>query len=164
MITLSVRLRRRRTLFKSAREFNEAVRASLFVAATYWITHFLALHFKKSAVQRYDYVARGVAWNRVKRYRAAKRGEQALPLVFKGKARRELLGRPLGEFNIQPRATAKKQTVRIPLRVSHPFHTKNAGEIGRLVNEEREAMTKAAMEHFEKECARVKEITSKTIG
>lgn len=156
------------------RELNDATREALRAAAKFWIKKFLPLHFELQAVQRYGYAARDRVYRRIKReierIKIAEFSDvtvpapkPAKPLVWTGEMRDEVLGRPLSEYKIKARATAKKQTVKVPVRIPHPLNPKNSGELTRLINEEIRAMQRIALAKFEVELRKIEGQKTETI-
>lgn len=156
------------------RELNEITRTALTAAAQLWIKEFLPLHFIPSATQRYGYAPRNA------KYRAIKRRAEKIriaefsnvfvpapsppsPLVWTGELKKEVLGRPLSEYNIKARATSNKQQVRVPVKIPHPLNPKNSGEITKLITLEILAMQNEAMKVFRKELEKRQTTKTETI-
>lgn len=64
-----------------------------------------------------------------------------------GELEKELRGRPLSAYNIKATATAKRQRIKVPIRLPHPMQEVHAAEIVATNEEERNKLkTKIADE------------------
>ncbi|QDU60437.1 hypothetical protein Pan216_12760 [Planctomycetes bacterium Pan216] len=132
------------------REFDRLLAESLLEAGEYWIRYFLPKHFTRNASGRYGYQERSSFTTRVKT-RAKSwhvNGERVRikrpvrPLVFSGRLRDELTGRPPESFNIKTVTRGGKANVRIPLHTSDNRRLRREfrRELVILIDEELQAM------------------------
>lgn len=158
-VKFSVRVRRFRPPEMMLRQWNDIIREALKEAAEFWIATCLPKHFEQGASQRYQYEKRREAYLRLKRimekvrpWIGTKRQAAYIPApkpprpwVWSGMTIDKLLKRSPSDFNIQARATSKRQTVRVPLPVPHPTNPNNVGELGKMTRDEFRMMSEIAL-------------------
>jgi len=137
--------------------FNRLVRLALEHAANYWVKHFLPMHFRSGASERYGYPPRNQKYLQHKIYAPFvqewnRRGtgnyvpnpnyrRSPQPFVYTGALRDYVLDRAdAGE--LKPRAVSTSNVQRVEVRVGypHPLRPRDAGWITRLIDSERDVL------------------------
>lgn len=155
MMSFRVKVTAMRPATMMVRAWNHLIAGAYRLAGEYWVEHFLPLHFTAGAVQRYSYAARTRRYLERKRFAKALRDGKGnwfvpikppLPLVYSDQLRKDVLGRNKSAFNIRATATSNKHQVRVPVRIPHPLNPKNAGEIVRWNDQEKEILRGVIMQ------------------
>ena len=135
----------RRSWMGKRGEFNELVRSSLRDVAALWIAQFLPRHFTNQAISLYRYAFRKPRYVERKR-RLRPELIPPAPFQFRGTLMDYVMANAQsGQMLSASKAVATwstsknpsgKSQIKIPVRIPHPIHPKNRGELTRLAPSE----------------------------
>jgi hypothetical protein len=151
VISYTVRVERIRKEWADSKRgkaaLNRIFREALTDVAAFWIEHILPTHFGNQATALYGYRFRSDRYLKRKR-RLRPDLIPPAPFELSGQLKDYVMtnaqsGRMLA--NSKPVATSSKIRVTIPVRIPHPIHPKNRGELSRLNRSDRRQMRRYFM-------------------